>query len=122
MEIVGDRQVSGQVSSGGFCGMRNRYTVYFVAEFNRPFASFGTWKGNQINLGSRSGTGPQSGAFFTFDTAASPEVEMKVALSYVSVSNAWSNMHYEDRGWEFEALAKAARDTWNHDLSQIRIE
>ncbi len=122
VETVGDRQVSGQVSSGGFCGMRNRYIVYFAAEFNRSFESFGTWKGNQISPGSRAGGGPHSGAFFTFDTAASSEVEMKVALSYVSVANAWSNMRQENAAWDFDALAKAARDTWNQDLSRIRIE
>ena len=38
------REISGTVSSGGFCYARNRYRVYFVARFDRPFAAFGTWQ------------------------------------------------------------------------------
>ena len=44
----GDRAVSGMVASGGFCGARNRYVLYFAAEFDRPFNSFGSWDGERV--------------------------------------------------------------------------
>ncbi|MFI2641823.1 lectin [Streptomyces sp. NPDC018610] len=39
---VSDTEVSGQVTSGHFCGAGNTYTVYFDMVFDRPFAGQGT--------------------------------------------------------------------------------
>ena len=64
IEIVDNQKVSGSVSSGGFCGGPNKYTVYFVAEFNRPFARFGTWKDSAVNHGQRSARGPAQAALW----------------------------------------------------------
>ncbi len=50
VKISGDREISGSVSAGDFCReTRDQYTVYFAAEFNRPFTSFGTWNGPSVN-------------------------------------------------------------------------
>ncbi|MEU4037413.1 lectin [Streptomyces collinus] len=40
--VVSDTEVSGQVTSGRFCGAGNTYTVYFDMVFDRPFASSGS--------------------------------------------------------------------------------
>jgi predicted alpha-1,2-mannosidase len=40
--VVSSTEVSGQVTSGGFCGASNSYTVYFDMVFNTPFATDGT--------------------------------------------------------------------------------
>jgi predicted alpha-1,2-mannosidase len=39
---VSDTEVSGQVTSGHFCGARNTYTVYFDMVFDRPYTHEGT--------------------------------------------------------------------------------
>ncbi|MEV6839738.1 lectin [Streptomyces sp. NPDC051133] len=39
---VSDTEVSGQVTSGHFCGAGNTYTVYFNMVFDRPFTGQGT--------------------------------------------------------------------------------
>jgi predicted alpha-1,2-mannosidase len=44
VQVVGDDEVQGQVTSGGFCGSPGSYPLYYVAKFNRPFSSFGTWQ------------------------------------------------------------------------------
>ncbi|MGO9275892.1 MAG: GH92 family glycosyl hydrolase [Terriglobia bacterium] len=121
VEVVDDTKVAGSVSSGHFCGALNNYTVYFAAEFNRPFSSFGTWNGAKVNRRSRASSGPGSGAFLTFDTTRNAVVEMKVALSYVSIDNAWLNLHQENQGWDFAAMRQAARDKWNQELGLIRV-
>ncbi|MFF5029432.1 lectin [Streptomyces collinus] len=41
-EVVSDTEVSGQVTSGRFCGAGNTYTVYFDMVFDRPFAASGS--------------------------------------------------------------------------------
>jgi putative alpha-1,2-mannosidase len=40
--VVNDTEVSGQVTSGGFCGATNTYTVYFDMVFDHPFTTDGT--------------------------------------------------------------------------------
>src|SRR5262249_44859656 len=34
---VGNHEITGAVTSGGFCGQPNTYTVYFAARFNQSF-------------------------------------------------------------------------------------
>ena len=44
-QTIGDDEIAGAVTSGGFCGQPDTYTVYFAARFNRPFTTSGTWGG-----------------------------------------------------------------------------
>ncbi|MFJ9817489.1 lectin [Streptomyces sp. NPDC101151] len=41
-DVVSDTEVSGQVTSGRFCGAGNAYTVYFDMVFDQPFTSSGS--------------------------------------------------------------------------------
>ena len=43
VHVVGHDEVEGQVTSGQFCGTGTNYTLHFVARFDRPFTSAGTW-------------------------------------------------------------------------------
>jgi predicted alpha-1,2-mannosidase len=53
VKVVSDREVSGAVDSGHFCGASNRYTLHFDIKFNRPFTASGTWVGSTINPGAK---------------------------------------------------------------------
>jgi predicted alpha-1,2-mannosidase len=121
IEFTGNQRISGSVVTGAFCGAPNKYTVYFAAEFNRPLAKFGTWEGSAVNSGRRFVSGPHTGGFVGFDTTQDQAVELKVALSYVSVANARKNLDQEIPGWDFEMARKAAHDTWNHELGGIAV-
>ncbi|MET0649577.1 MAG: GH92 family glycosyl hydrolase [Pyrinomonadaceae bacterium] len=118
----GDRQMSGMVASGAFCGTRNRYVLYFAAEFDRPFASFGSWDGERVLHGvSPARGGRQTGGFVTFDTSSGVAVRMKVGVSYVSVEKARANLRAENGGWDFEAVRTRARMRWNEALGRVRV-
>src|SRR5690348_9782921 len=99
------RTVSGSVTSGNFCGYlakadrRSYYTLYFVASFDRPFTSTGTWHDSAVHPGAteaHGGTGygdggfpphgKGSGAWVGF--APANDVHVRVAISYVSLANA----------------------------------
>ncbi|HZR50307.1 MAG TPA: lectin [Streptosporangiaceae bacterium] len=41
--VVSSTEVSGSVTSGGFCGAGNSYTAYFDARFSQPFSTNGTF-------------------------------------------------------------------------------
>ena len=44
VQILNDHEVAGTETAGQFCGSPTTYPVYFVADFDRPFASYGTWQ------------------------------------------------------------------------------
>jgi len=138
------REVRGWVESGQFCYHRNRYVVYFVAEFDRPFAAYGTWTKQQLAPGavaaadhaespshlrpisgfpdppSRS-NGAQAGAYVTFDTRDQSVVQARVGISWVGIDNARANLAAENPGWDFASVRDAARAEWNALLGRIRV-
>ena len=96
--LTAQRETSGSASSGFFCGMPDRYTVYFDARFDRPFAHYGTWEGQKNAPGSSSASGPATGAWASFDATRQRTVTMKVGLSFVSTAGARANLTREDSG------------------------
>ena len=119
--IVGDDEVVGSATTGGFCGKGNRYTVYFALKFDRPFTASGTWDGRTVTPGSAEQTGARSGAYVTFDTRAQRTVAAKVAISYVSTDAAERNMAAEVPGWDFAAVRGHAHARWSRLLSKIGV-
>src|SRR5215213_4252821 len=76
--VEGDRSLSGSVTSGNFCGARNKYRLYFVAEFDRPFKATGTWNDAQVSHGGRTVAGARAGAFVSFDTSPKAAVQVRI--------------------------------------------
>ncbi|GIH15832.1 GH92 family glycosyl hydrolase [Rugosimonospora africana] len=122
VDIVGDDEVTGSVSTGHFCATRQQpVPVYFAAQFNRPFAATGTWTGSTVTAGATSASGTNSGAWVSFDTTADDTVLMKVAVSYVSTAGALANLRAENRGWSVPDVARATSRAWRDLLSEIQI-
>ncbi len=120
VEIRGDDTLVGTVHSGGFCGSNTNYTVYFVARFAKPFASFGTWT-DTLNPGSKSASGHKAGAYVSLERGP-VLVVMKVGLSFVSIENAEANLKAEIPGWDFDAVKTAATARWTEMLKKIDVE
>ncbi|HEY2698227.1 MAG TPA: GH92 family glycosyl hydrolase [Pseudonocardiaceae bacterium] len=145
VSIVGNDEVSGSINEGRFCDMPNMSTVYFVAKFDRPFASYGTWNGSTVNTNARAmtsqntakaqpksstapnarlntgTTGPDSGAYVGFDTTSDATVDMQVSISYVSTANAEANLTAEQHGFNEAATAAQTRAQWRTLLSEINV-
>jgi len=122
IEIGGDNTtITGSATSGGFCGKDNVYTVYFAMKFSRPFTSYGTWDGYTVFAGDRSAyssyTG-SSGGYVGFP--AGSVIEVRTALSYVSLDGARANLAAEGEG-SFDDVRAAASKEWNAKLSRIAI-
>ena len=140
------REISGSASSGRFCFQDNHYTVYFAAVFDRPFASTATWQKQLFTPGgtSASDTSPvalnympfpggpaslpgdpsgtaQAGAVVGFDTSSDATVQLRVAISYVSVDNARANLAAELAGRDFDALHESASARWEAELRRIEV-
>jgi predicted alpha-1,2-mannosidase len=116
-----DQTVTGAATSH-IGGGSAPYTVYFVAKFDAPFASFGTWNGGTITAGSTSATATASGAYLGFDTSKNNVVQAKVAISYVSLTNAKANLDAEMAGIDFDAMRTTAAAAWNKRLNLIQVD
>lgn len=119
---LGRDTISGWVASGNFCGRSsNIYRLYFWAQFNRPFASSGSWRAGSILNGQSEVTGPNAGVFVTFAPAQQKSISMRVGISYVSVANAEANVNAEDPGGNFATVFQQATQAWNELLGEIRV-
>jgi predicted alpha-1,2-mannosidase len=133
------RTITGSVTSGNFCGninaetRRSYYQLFFVAVFDRPFASTGTWVDANVTQGSVTSSGGTtfgngfppagrgSGGFVTFP-AATTVVNVRVGISYVSLANAQANLEAENpSGTTFDTVRQRAHDAWNTVLNRIEI-
>lgn len=139
---VARRTVSGSVTSGNFCGYigtadrRSYYTLYFVAHFDAPFLSTGTWQDSAVHSGSTQASGGTtygvkgfippgkgSGGWVVLDTSGSKPVGVRVGISYVSEQNAEANLRAENpAGTSFDATRERAHEAWNRALSSIAID
>jgi predicted alpha-1,2-mannosidase len=136
------RTVSGSVTGGNFCGYlaeggsRSYYTLHFVAQFDQPFRTGGTWQDDTLHAGASEGTGGTgygahgfppagkgAGGWISFDPAQAATVNMRVGVSYVDDAGARANLQAENpAGTTLETTQAAARAAWNKTLGQIRIE
>ncbi|HWT50272.1 MAG TPA: GH92 family glycosyl hydrolase [Mycobacterium sp.] len=110
--------ITGWATSGGFCGKKNTYTVYFAMKFSEPFTSYGAWDGYSVYAGARSAASPHSGGYVEFP--AGSVLEVRTAISYVSVDGARANLAAEG-GAGFDAVRTAALSQWNATLSRIAV-
>ncbi len=112
--------ITGSATSGGFCGKNNVYTVYFAMKFSQPFTSFGTWDGFTVYPNGRSAYSSyqgSSGGYVEFP--AGVNLEVRTALSYVSIGGARKNL--DEAAVGFDDIRAAASKQWNDALSRIRI-
>ncbi len=139
-------EVTGSATSGRFCYQDNSYTVYFVAQFDRPMVEHGTWDKFSVNQGAQTTSdigalplnaqpipgGPsslpgdpsgsaQAGGWVGFDISDNPVVQVRIGISFVSVDNARLNLQAENPAWRFDAIKAAAADRWEQALSRITV-
>ena len=113
VEVTGPSEVSGWT--------RGRYPVFFVARFDRPFSTHGTWQDDKVTPGSSQRTGKGVGGWVTFDTTTDRHVTMKVGVSFVDVAGARRNLDAEVPGFDFDGVRDDARRAWNRQLSKITV-
>lgn len=113
-------EISGFAESTVGCGMQH-YTIYFAAEFDRPFYSFGTWDGASVSPNSTSSSGTAGGAFVTFDTSSNAAVRVEVGISFVSIGNALTNIELENSDYNVSAAAESTATAWNNILNRIQV-
>ncbi len=141
LEVSGDHMVRGYAERGmrgqiSGTSMRGTARTYFVAEFSKPFASFGTFHqnppqntggrgavlgGNSVTAETRTDSGNYAGAYLNFTTSEGEQVLVKVA-SGDSYEAAGKYLEAESAGWNFDAIKKRAEDAWAKKLNTIEVK
>jgi predicted alpha-1,2-mannosidase len=129
VEVVGDHTIRGVTT--GRRPERDSDGRWFVAEFSRPFASFGTFRADHEHEGygigdadvqqdRRSVSGSYAGAYVTFDTRAGEQVRVRIAHGH-SAAEAEARLRAEDPDGDFDRVHAAARATWAKLLDRIQV-
>lgn len=151
IEVVDNHTIRGRMEcppeGGGWGNGRGKadYTVYFYAEFSRPFRSHGVWsaeipdgwkrkredvesvryrevvKGSRVIPDVESFAGKHLGFYADFDTKAGEQILMKSGISFVSMENAEENLYAEMDTWEFDEILADCQRLWDEALSKIRV-
>lgn len=130
VRVINDTLITGYRQTNGWA--RNR-TVYFAIAFSKPFKNYGykyvgekevyrgfwgQWgRNNTPEMGAK-----QFRAFFDFDTNEGEQIQLKVALSPVSMDGALLNMKTEIPHWNFDQVKQAGQQQWNTELGKVEVE
>ncbi|WP_299557496.1 GH92 family glycosyl hydrolase [Seonamhaeicola sp.] len=142
LRVVSDTEIEGLRSIGSFCynSPEDAYPVYFVARFSKSANTFGAWKKPAkydgveaqwmgyngktriMENATRTIVGDSIGAYMTYKFDKRETVEVKVAISYVSIENARKNLEAEAQDKSFDNIYRDTFESWNRLLSRIRVE
>ena len=127
LRVVDDRHLTGWRLTNGWA--RTNF-VFFAVELSQPITEYGFkdlekplyngfWRRFDQEHDFPEMAGRKLVAWFKFDTAAEPVLQMKVALSAVSMEGALKNLQAETEGKDFDALCAEATEAWNRELESI---
>ena len=103
-------------------GTAANFAVYFVAVFDRPFKSRGTWDASGAKDTALKRSGPHVGAYAGFSTSEGAKVTVRIGTSLISVEQAERNLKSEIPEADFEKAAGRARDEWNRELAKMEVQ
>ncbi len=125
VEIVNGTTVRGEIQR------RDLHDGYFVAEFSKPFQSFGAFKeepntsdrgpllgGKDVEPGARTIDGAYAGAYLEFPQGGQVLVKIARGASYAAAEQ---RLRDEDPGWEFDRVRKQAEAAWSAKLDRIEV-
>ncbi|MCK4943473.1 MAG: GH92 family glycosyl hydrolase, partial [Candidatus Aminicenantes bacterium] len=119
--IPEENKVTGINVDGGDGNPKN-FGCYFVACFDKPFHSWGTYGNKSIRYFSRGGKGQSfGGSFVRFRTRQNESIKVKIATSFMSYRQARLNLQREIPGWDFELIKSKGKAVWNRELERLEI-
>lgn len=152
VRVVDDRTITGKMvctPDGGGWGNgsgKGDYTVYFYAQFSKPFKDYGVWSVSipegqsrkrefveseafqklmskaEIHRNVKQYAGKHIGFFTEFETRNQEEVLLKAGISFVSEDGARKNLEKEIPHWSFKQTLEENQDKWEKALSKITVE
>lgn len=113
--------------------------VFFIAHFDKPFDSLDGWVDKEyfsdieelqglsestprIDTGWSYHDAPTSGVSARYKVRRGEQINVKMAISYVSVANARENLKEDCNHWDFDKVRKNSQDEWNQWLGKIDVK
>lgn len=107
---------------GSFAGRYGGIKVYFAARFSAPITSYGIWLNDEYSANSTTASEDKIRASFTFEQHDNQDpIELQLAISHVSIENAWENLEAETSGKDFDKISDEALQEWEKRLASIKI-
>jgi predicted alpha-1,2-mannosidase len=103
-------------------GSLTNFKNYFVILFDKPFDNVNTWEGDRLAKGQAEMEADHAGAIVGFKTRKDEVINVKVASSFISFSQAELNLKRELENDSFDATREKARGLWNEKLGRIKVE
>lgn len=98
-----------------------KWSGYFCARFDQPFASWGIAQNGSVSQNQRSGAGAMLSAYAAFKPTLA-RVNVRVAVSFISIDQARQNLEKEiPDGQSLEETAKNTRAAWAEKLDRIKL-
>lgn len=154
IKIINDHQIEGWMrcspEGGGWGNGKTNmvfYTVYFSAEFSKPFVNHGIWKAtfpkgqsrkaqdivtseyqafikkSEIITNTNEMEGDHLGFYADYtNLEEGDEILFKAGISFVDMEGARKNLKQELNHWDFERVSAEASEAWTRQLDLIKIE
>ncbi|KIJ59754.1 glycoside hydrolase family 92 protein [Hydnomerulius pinastri MD-312] len=98
-----------------------KWSGYFCARFDQPFASYGVAQNGTVSQGQTSGNGSLLSGYATFGST-NLQVNARVAVSFISIDQARVNLEKEiPDGRHLEETARQTRAAWAEKLDRIML-
>ncbi|WP_423820260.1 GH92 family glycosyl hydrolase [Salinimicrobium sp. TIG7-5_MAKvit] len=116
IELENPTTISGYRYSTGWA---NNQKVFFVAEFSKPIVDANFLTDGKV-VDNHNANGVKTAAQFFFDTETGTNLQVKLALSSVSIENAKENLDAND--FNFDKRKEEATAQWAEALETIKIQ
>lgn len=97
--------------------------IYFAMKFSRPFKDFQIFSEDK-GLGRvvHGAKGTNLKCIIEYQTASGDVIYVKTGISGVSAEGALKNLEAEIPDWDFDRVRRAAKESWQRQLSRVRIQ
>lgn len=95
--------------------------MYFFGELSKKPGDVGAFNADAVKEHTISANGAGAGLFLNYKTEEKEKIEIKVGLSYTSISNAKNNLNAEASTLSFEQARIAAQNKWKQELGKILV-
>lgn len=114
--IAADIQINSATQITGYIETTSwvQHKTFFVIEFDQPMSQ-------HTRLAKRSVNEQASRHVISFDSLNNQQLQVKVALSGVSVDGALANLAAEVPDWSFDQVLKATQTMWSEYLTRVQI-
>lgn len=103
-------------------GWAKNQKVFFVVDSSEPIVDYLFVADGEVQESGERVEGTKTGGQFFFEKDSSKSIQLKIAVSSVSIDNAKANMEQYGSSNGFESVLTKTEDQWEKLLSKIKIE